>query len=99
MVIKSYVSAYAELSKTVVEIGNCSGSEVDKSNEFNLAIIEGDFVKVPLLQNCFANFECRLYNNKLIINFNFFIFEIVKAHVATSPKYPKQYNIVVKVIL
>ncbi|MCU7619345.1 flavin reductase family protein [Chryseobacterium sp. PBS4-4] len=78
-----------ELSQTVVAIGNCSGADVDKFNEFDLDIKDGDLVKAPLLENCFANFECRLYNNKLIKDFNFFIFEIVKAHVATSPKYPK----------
>lgn len=78
-----------ELSKTVVAIGNCSGSEVDKFNEFELYTEQGDVVKAPLLVNCFANFECRLYDDKLIDDYNFFILEIVKAHVATSPKYPK----------
>jgi len=78
-----------ELSKTVVAIGNCSGSEVDKFNEFELETEQGDVVKAPLLVNCFANFECRLYDDKLIDDYNFFILEIVKAHFATSPKYPK----------
>lgn len=78
-----------ELAKTVVAIGNCSGAEVDKFNEFELETEQGDSVKAPLLVNCFANFECRLYDDKLVDDYNFFIFEIVKAHVATSPKYPK----------
>lgn len=78
-----------ELAKTVVAIGNCSGSEINKFSEFNLDTKNGDFVKSPLLLNCFANFECRLYDSKLVKDYNFFIFEIVKAHVASSPKYPK----------
>ena len=78
-----------EVAKTVVAIGNCSGAEVDKFSEFELATEKADIVKAPLLVNCFANFECRLYGDKLIDDYNFFIFEIVKAHVATSPKYPK----------
>jgi flavin reductase (DIM6/NTAB) family NADH-FMN oxidoreductase RutF len=42
-----------------------------------------------LLVNCYANFECQLYDDQLVNDYNFFIFEIVKAHVAPSPKYPK----------
>ncbi|WP_415327652.1 flavin reductase family protein [Chryseobacterium sp. MMS23-Vi53] len=78
-----------ELSKTVVEIGNCNGSEIDKFEKFDLEYESGNIVKAPLLTNCYANFECKLYDDKLIKNYNFFIFEIVKARVATSPKYPK----------
>jgi flavin reductase (DIM6/NTAB) family NADH-FMN oxidoreductase RutF len=78
-----------ELAKTVVAIGNCTGSEVDKFDQFNLDINDGDIVKAPLLVNCYANFECQLYDDKLVNGYNFFIFEIVKAHVAPSPKYPK----------
>lgn len=78
-----------ELSKTVVSIGNCSGSETDKFKEFNLNTEEGEMVKAPLLVNCYANFECRLYDNKLVKDYNFFIFEIVQAQVAKVPKYPK----------
>lgn len=78
-----------ELSKTVVSIGNCSGSEIDKFNEFNLNTEEGEIIKAPLLVNCYANFECRLYDSKLVKDYNFFIFEIVPAHVAKAPKYPK----------
>lgn len=78
-----------ELSKTVVSIGNCSGSEIDKFEEFNLNTAEGEMVKAPLLVNCYANFECRLYDSKLVNDYNFFIFEIIKAHVAKVPKYPK----------
>jgi len=73
----------------VVSIGNCSGSEIDKFEEFNLNTAEGEMVNAPLLVNCYANFECRLYDSKLVNDYNFFIFEIVKAHVAKVPKYPK----------
>ncbi|MCD9854429.1 flavin reductase family protein [Epilithonimonas sp. JDS] len=78
-----------ELAKTVVAIGNCSGSEVDKFEQFSLISETGKLVKAPLLVNCFASFECKLYDDKLVKDYNFFIFEIVKAHVASSPKYPK----------
>lgn len=78
-----------ELSHTVVEIGNCSGINTDKFDKFALKTEEGHKINAPLLVNCYANFECRLYDSKLVKDYNFFIFEIVKAHVASSPKYPK----------
>ena len=37
----------------------------------------------------YANFECRLYDGSQIPKQGLFIWEVVKAHVATSPKYPE----------
>ena len=37
----------------------------------------------------YANFECRLYDGSQISKHGLFICEVVKAHVATSPKYPE----------
>jgi flavin reductase (DIM6/NTAB) family NADH-FMN oxidoreductase RutF len=33
--------------------------------------------------------ECRLSDDTLIDKYNFFIFEVVQAHVAKSPKHPE----------
>ena len=46
-------------------------------------------MKAPLIAECHANFECRLANDVLVEKYNFFIFEVVKAHVAKSPKHPE----------
>ena len=43
----------------------------------------------PLIAECYANLECKLTDAKLVDRYNFFIFEVVKAHAAKSPKYPK----------
>ena len=43
----------------------------------------------PLIAECHANFECRLADDALVDKYNFFIFEAVKAHVAKSPKHPR----------
>ena len=42
-----------------------------------------------MIRECHANFECRLYDDTLLDRYNFFIFEVVRAHVAASPKHPK----------
>lgn len=79
----------ANMIDTVVGIGNCSGAEVDKFARFKLTVAKADKVKAPLIQECFASLECRLADDSLVEKYNFFIFEVVKAHVAASPKYPQ----------
>ncbi len=46
-------------------------------------------VRAPLIRECHANLECRLADGGLIEKYNFFIFEVVAAHVARAPKYPQ----------
>jgi flavin reductase (DIM6/NTAB) family NADH-FMN oxidoreductase RutF len=85
-VINIPTSAIAE---TVVRIGNCSGSNVDKFAEFGLTQKPGTHVRAPLIDECYANFECTLSDAGWVQKHNVFVFEVVKAHVATSPKLPK----------
>ena len=46
-------------------------------------------VEAPLIAECYANFECKLVDASLINKYSLFVLEVVKAHVATSPKYPR----------
>ena len=78
-----------ELAATVVKIGNSSGRDIDKFSEFGLTPKPGAQVRAPLIDECFANFECKLVDSSLIRSYSLFVFEVVKAHVATVPKYPK----------
>ena len=79
----------AHLADTVVRIGNCSGRDVDKFAEFHLTPLPGEAVRAPLITECYADFECRLVDASRIRKYNLFIFEVVKAHAAVSPKFPK----------
>jgi flavin reductase (DIM6/NTAB) family NADH-FMN oxidoreductase RutF len=78
-----------DLATTVVKIGNCSGRDIDKFSEFGLTPKAGTHVRAPLIEECYANFECRLADAGWVNKYNLFVFEVVKAHVATSPKVPK----------
>ncbi len=78
-----------KLTDTVIRIGNTSGGEIDKFKEFALTPGRADKVGAPLIRECHASFECRLHDDSLVEKYNFFIFEVVKAHVASSPKYPE----------
>jgi flavin reductase (DIM6/NTAB) family NADH-FMN oxidoreductase RutF len=81
--------ATADLVDTVVGIGNCSGADVDKFERFGLTAVRGDSIDAPLIGECHANFECRLADASQISRHGLFIWEVVKAHVATSPKRPQ----------
>lgn len=77
------------LVEQVVGIGNCSGSEVDKFERFALTALPAEQLGAPLIGQCHASFECRLHDARLVNKYNYFIFEVVKAHVARSPRHPK----------
>ncbi|MEC5323381.1 flavin reductase family protein [Aurantimonas sp. A3-2-R12] len=78
-----------KLTDTVVGIGNTSGAEIDKFTEFGLTAEDAHEVGAPLIRECHASFECRLHDDALVEKYNFFIFDVVKAHVAASPKHPE----------
>src|SRR6202795_151380 len=77
------------LTNKVVGIGNCSGASVDKFKKFRLTAEPAEEVRAPLIAECYANFECKLKDDRLVDQYNFFIFEVVKAHVAGWPHHPR----------
>lgn len=78
----------AAIINEVIGIGNCSGSEVDKFEKFKLTPEPAAKVKAPLIRECYANFECKVADTSLLRKYSFFILEVVKAHVPSSPEYP-----------
>jgi flavin reductase (DIM6/NTAB) family NADH-FMN oxidoreductase RutF len=79
----------ADLVDTVIGIGNSSGAQLDKFAHFGLTAAAAAQVEAPLIAECYANFECRLHDGSRIARHNLFIWEVVQAHVATSPKRPR----------
>lgn len=77
------------LVDSVVRVGNSSGAQVDKFAAYGLATAQASIVRAPLVAACHAHFECRLRDDALVEHYNFFIFEVVKAHVAPSPRHPR----------
>lgn len=77
------------MAETVARIGNCSGDTVDKFAEFGLTAVAGVEVGAPLIAECHSSLECRLHDDRLVETYNFFIWEVVKAHVARRPKRPR----------
>lgn len=79
----------ADLIDLVVAIGNVSGRDGDKFEQFGIASEPAVEVDAPLLSACFGHFECRIADDALVDRYNFFILEIVRASIATRPKHPK----------
>jgi flavin reductase (DIM6/NTAB) family NADH-FMN oxidoreductase RutF len=68
-----------DLASKVVEIGNCSGDEVDKFKAFGLTPVAAEKVKAPLVAECLANLECQVADTSMVDKYNLFILEVVKA--------------------
>jgi len=68
-----------DLISKVVDIGNCSGEDVDKFDAFGLTPRPAKLVKAPLIAECLANIECKVVDTSLVNKYNMFILEGVKA--------------------
>ena len=77
-----------DMIDAVIGVGNCSGADTDKFAKFGLTPVKGTKVEAPLIAQCYASFECVLADASQVRKRNLFIFEVVRAHVATAPKYP-----------
>jgi flavin reductase (DIM6/NTAB) family NADH-FMN oxidoreductase RutF len=77
-----------DLVDAVIGVGNTHGPRVDKFARFGLTPVAASRVGAPLIAECYASFECRLVDTSLIRRYSLFVFQVVKAHVATSPRYP-----------
>lgn len=78
-----------ELINTVVDIGNCSGEEIDKFKKFGLTPTKASKVKAPLIEECVANIECKVVDTRLVNSYNLFILKAVDAwHDGAKKRHP-----------
>lgn len=55
-----------ELAKKVVACGNTSGRNVDKFKKLGLTPSAAAIVRAPLIDECYANLECKVVDTKLV---------------------------------
>ncbi len=79
----------AKLAKKVVACGNASGRTLDKFKAFHLTPKPATRVKAPLIDECYANLECRVIDAKLANKYNLFILEVLRAWIDPAQKKPK----------
>ena len=78
-----------ELAKKVVGCGNSSGRKVDKFKKFSLTPVAASYVQAPLIDECYANLECKVVDGKMVPKYNLFILEVVKAWIDPAQKHPQ----------
>ncbi|ALG91251.1 MULTISPECIES: flavin reductase family protein [Actibacterium] len=78
-----------EMAQQVVGIGNCSGRDIDKFAAFPVTPRDGRAVAAPLIEECFANLECRVVDTQLVQKFNLFVLEVVQAWTDPQQAAPK----------
>ncbi len=78
-----------ELSKQVVGCGNTSGKKVDKFAKFGLTPLPAAEVAAPLIEECYANLECRVADTREVNRYNLFVLEVVKAWIDPARREPR----------
>jgi len=68
-----------DLAGKVVDIGNCSGADVDKFKAFGLTAMPAKKVAAPLIGQCLANVECKVVDTRMVHQYALFILQAVKA--------------------
>ncbi len=78
-----------DLAAAVVGCGNTSGRNLDKFEAFDLTAIEASHVSAPLIEECYANLECRVVDTRFVTRYNLFILRVLRAWCDRSVKHPR----------
>ncbi len=78
-----------EIVKKVVACGNIHGEKVNKFEKFGLTPRPASKVKAPLIEECYANLECRVFDARMVAKYCFFVVEVVKAWIDPAVKNPR----------
>jgi flavin reductase (DIM6/NTAB) family NADH-FMN oxidoreductase RutF len=78
-----------EIAEKVVGCGNVSGAKTDKLKKFSLTPKPASQVGAPLIEECYANLECRVADTKMVAEYCFFVLEVVKAWIDPTVKNPR----------
>lgn len=75
-----------DLAEVVVDIGNCSGEDIDKFARFGLTPQPATNVAAPLIKECLANIECAVTDTRLVDQYSLFILEAKRIWMDTDRK-------------
>jgi len=70
-----------DLAAAVVGCGNTSGARVDKFAAFALTPVAASMVAAPVIDECWANLECRVVDTRGVNRYGLFVLEVVAARV------------------
>lgn len=78
-----------ELIDAVVGCGNTSGRKIDKFRKFGLTATAARTVSAPLIEECYANLECRVVDTRMVNRYGLFVLEVTKAWIDPAFKDPR----------
>ena len=78
-----------EIAEQVVGCGNTSGANIDKFETFGLTPKPAARVGAPLIEECFANLECRVADTRMVARYCLFVLEVIKAWKDPAVKHPR----------
>lgn len=79
----------ADILDKVVACGNSTGAKTDKFAKFNITTKPAAKVKAPLIEECFANLECRVVDTRMVNKYSLFVLEAVQAWIDPKIKNPR----------
>jgi len=68
-----------KLAAKVVGCGNTSGAKTDKFATFGLTPTAARRIQAPLIDECYANLECKVVDTRMTNKYCFFVLEVIKA--------------------
>lgn len=77
------------LADQVVGCGNSSGRTTDKLKVFALTATPADRVRAPLIEECYANIECKVVDTGMVDVYNLFVLEGCKAWIDPAVSDPR----------
>jgi flavin reductase (DIM6/NTAB) family NADH-FMN oxidoreductase RutF len=78
-----------ELAAKAVACGNTSGRRVDKFKMFRLTPVDASQIKAPLIDECYANLECKVVDARMVAKYDLFVLEVLKAWIDPTRKRPR----------
>lgn len=78
-----------ELAGKVVQSGNTTGRDADKFAELGLTPVPAKKVAAPLIDECYANLECKVVDTRMVNKYNLFVLEVVQAWIDPAVEPPR----------
>jgi flavin reductase (DIM6/NTAB) family NADH-FMN oxidoreductase RutF len=78
-----------KIAKQVAGCGNTSGANTNKFKKFALTPKPAAQVDAPLIEECYANLECRVVDTQMVARYGLFVLEVIKAWIDPAVKNPR----------
>ncbi len=78
-----------DIAEAVVRCGNSTGEKINKFEKFGLTPKPAKLVAPPLVDECYANLECRVVDTSMVSKYGLFVLEVVQAWIDPTVKSPR----------